>query len=310
MKLTHIPTLLLIVVAAVLTGCEKDNNDEELRDMEQRLLQQYLIDNNITQEPTASGMYYIVLEPGSGDSPGPDSWVDIQYTGKLIDGTVFETNIESVALIEGIYSPGFVYGLTRLFADNITMDGLREGILYMTEGEKARLIIPSELALGGGSQGNIPAYSTLIFDVNLMEEFTDPEAHQREQLIEYFDDPLMVADTLPEGIYYMESEYGWGDTIMEDDDVEIWYTARFLDGRVWDRNLSDDLPKLIYYPSQDDVVHGLMYGLKYMRGGAKGKIIVPYQHAFGRNGAQDNFGRIIVPPYMPVVFEVEVESVF
>ena len=304
-----LPYILLLMVLALLS-CKKDNTDEELKAKEKQFLEQYLADNSITQDPKPSGMYHIILEAGSGANPVPDSWVDIQFAGRLVDGTLFETNIESIAQSEGLYDPGFVYGLTRLFVSDISMKGLQEGIQYMTVGEKARLIIPSDLGTGGDSRPLIPPFSTLIFDVTLLDEFKDPAAHQRDEIIAWLGDPLLYADTLQEGIYYFEEEHGWGDTITMGDEVEIRYLGSFLDGRIFDSNTGAPLPLLIQFMDQDDVIPGIMNALKYMRGGAKGRVVIPYQHAYGRNGAVNDLGQTVVPPYMPLLYNIEVETVF
>ena len=74
--------ILGIMSAILLTGCKKDDS-EEMKAQEMRLLQQYLVDNNITQEPTASGLYYIPIREGTGISPGVGTFVDIHYVGEL-----------------------------------------------------------------------------------------------------------------------------------------------------------------------------------------------------------------------------------
>ena len=301
--------LVLLTCLALFTGCEDEVDIEALKAEEQRLLEAYLQDNNITIQPTATGLYYIQLEPGSGRSPVPGSWVDIQFTGQLVDGSVFETNIDSVARQHRIHDPGFVYGMTRLFVSNITMAGLKEGIQYMAVGETARLIIPSDLGIGGDSRQLIPPYSTLIFDITLLDEFTDPELHQVNQLIDFLGGAQAYADTTLEGIYYFEEEFGWGDTIMTGDEVQVWYTGSFPDGRVFDSNLGGT-SLTVYYPDQGDVIPGFMSALKYMRGGAKARVVIPYQHAFGSKGASDGWGQTVVPPYMPLVFDLEIEKVW
>ena len=88
--------LFSLLAAIMLGGCKKDDSQEQI-EQEMRLLEQYLTDNNITQEPTESGLYYIPIVEGTGMAPTQDTWIDIEYTGMLIDGTVFATSDENTA---------------------------------------------------------------------------------------------------------------------------------------------------------------------------------------------------------------------
>ncbi|MDA9557364.1 FKBP-type peptidyl-prolyl cis-trans isomerase [Vibrio sp.] len=110
-------------------------------------------DNVVTTE---SGLQYLILSEGSGDEkPLASSTVTVHYTGKLLDGTVFDSSVERGEPIS--------FKLKRV------IKGWQEGLMYMTEGQKMRLFIPSTLAYGNTSTGPIPAGSTLIFDVELIK---------------------------------------------------------------------------------------------------------------------------------------------
>lgn len=104
---------------------------------------------------TGSGLQYMVLRPGSGAHPTPSSTVRVNYEGKLLDGTVFDSSYKRGQPAE--------FPLTGVIA------GWTEGIPLMTVGSKYRFWIPSELAYGErGSPGSIPPNSTLTFDVELL----------------------------------------------------------------------------------------------------------------------------------------------
>jgi len=105
---------------------------------------------------TASGLQYLVTKEGTGKSPAADSMVKVHYTGKLVDGTVFDSSVERGEPIE--------------FPLNQVIPGWTEGLQLMKEGGKATLYIPSQLGYGQqGVPGTIPPNSTLIFDVELIE---------------------------------------------------------------------------------------------------------------------------------------------
>ena len=111
-------------------------------------------------QTTASGLQYMVLEPGTGSThPTASDKVNVHYHGTLIDGTVFDSSVER--------------GEPISFGLNQVIPGWTEGLQLMVEGEKTRFFIPSNLAYGNRAAGKIAPGSTLIFDVELLGINTD-----------------------------------------------------------------------------------------------------------------------------------------
>jgi len=104
---------------------------------------------------TASGLQYLVVKEGEGAQPGPNDVVTVHYTGRLIDGTVFDSSVER--------------GEPATFAVGQVIPGWVEGLQLMREGAAWRLFIPSNLAYGPHGTGPIQPNSTLIFDVQLIK---------------------------------------------------------------------------------------------------------------------------------------------
>ena len=105
---------------------------------------------------TASGLQYEVLEEGTGTQPEAGDQVTVHYTGKLIDGTVFDSSVER--------GEPATFGVTQV------IPGWVEALQMMKEGAKWRLFIPSNLAYGpNGAGGAIGPNATLIFDVELIK---------------------------------------------------------------------------------------------------------------------------------------------
>ena len=102
-----------------------------------------------------SGLQYLVVKEGNGKKPGPNDVVTVHYTGRLIDGTVFDSSVER--------------GEPATFAVGQVIPGWVEGLQLMSEGSAYRLFIPSELAYGEHGTGPIQPNSTLIFDVQLLK---------------------------------------------------------------------------------------------------------------------------------------------
>ncbi|MDF7671484.1 FKBP-type peptidyl-prolyl cis-trans isomerase [Orbaceae bacterium ESL0721] len=105
---------------------------------------------------TESGLQYEILTEGDGAIPKASDKVKVHYTGKLIDGTVFDSSVER--------------GEPAEFPVNGVIRGWVEALQLMPVGSKWRLYIPENLAYGAqGAGAAIPPYSTLIFDVELLD---------------------------------------------------------------------------------------------------------------------------------------------
>ena len=120
--------------------------------------EKFLIENKSKDgvQTTASGLQYKVLSEGTGKSPTTADRVTVHYTGKLTDGTVFDSSVQR--------------GQPATFRVNQVIPGWTEALQMMQEGDKWTLYIPYSLGYGErGSPPTIPPFSTLIFEVELMK---------------------------------------------------------------------------------------------------------------------------------------------
>lgn len=103
-----------------------------------------------------SGLQYSILEQGTGKSPSAKSKVSVNYEGRLLDGTVFDSSFARNEAVE--------------FQVSQVIQGWTEGLQLMKEGSKYRFYIPAKLAYGEIGAGDaIGPNSTLIFDVELLK---------------------------------------------------------------------------------------------------------------------------------------------
>ncbi len=103
---------------------------------------------------TASGLQYKIIKPGTGSKPTAEQKVKVHYTGKLIDGKVFDSSVER--------------NEPAVFGVNQVIPGWTEALQLMPVGSKWVLYIPSNLAYGPQGNSGIPGGSLLIFEVELL----------------------------------------------------------------------------------------------------------------------------------------------
>lgn len=141
-----------MVMALALTGCsnkDKDNGCTTAAEDDAKM-QKYITDNNITATKHASGLYYQIVDPGTGATPTINSTVKATYTGKFTNNTSFDAGTASFPL-SGVIT------------------GWQIGIPLIKQGGKIKLIIPPYLGYQCSDYRGIPGNSVLVFDVDLLE---------------------------------------------------------------------------------------------------------------------------------------------
>ncbi|MDE6311787.1 MAG: FKBP-type peptidyl-prolyl cis-trans isomerase [Muribaculaceae bacterium] len=137
---------------------KQEEEAKKMADVNAKAGEEFLLENGKRAEvkTTASGLQYEVLKEGDGAQPTASDTVSVHYTGKLIDGTVFDSSEER--------------GVPATFGVTQVIPGWVEALQLMKEGAQYRLFIPSALAYGPqGAGGVIGPNATLIFDVTLLK---------------------------------------------------------------------------------------------------------------------------------------------
>ena len=116
---------------------------------------------------TESGLQYIIEVEGTGMSPEATDTVEVNYEGRLIDGTVFDSSYDR--------------GESVKFPLNRVIKGWTEGLTYVKDGGKIRLFVPSEMGYGKRGTGPIPGNSVLIFDVELVKVYKAAPVEEKEK---------------------------------------------------------------------------------------------------------------------------------
>lgn len=150
---------------------EEKQEMEKLQEEEKVAMEKYIADNKLTPKATNSGLRYIITKASTKNKPANGDTVFVNYTGRTIDGKVFDSSIEAVAKEAKLDQPGRDYEpISFVLGEGRVIRGWDEGLLLLNEGAKAKFIIPSSLAYGPrGASEDIPPYSTLIFDIELVK---------------------------------------------------------------------------------------------------------------------------------------------
>lgn len=125
---------------------------------EKKVIDQYVADKKLATTSTADGLLYLIKKEGKGEKPMTGDTVVVKYTGKLLDGKVFDSS-------EGREAIRFPIG------EGQVIKAWEEGIALLSKGTSATFIVPSHLGYGPNGAGNgiIPPNATLIFDVQLVD---------------------------------------------------------------------------------------------------------------------------------------------
>lgn len=146
---------------------------EKTKKLEVVKIQKYIDENKLKTEKSPSGLQVVTTIEGKGLQAVAGDSVEVNYTGKLVSGKVFDTSLEDVAKKANIFNPARVpYSTLKLIiGKGNVIPGFDEGILKMKEGGKSTLIIPSSLGYGEqGMQGSpIGPFTPLVFEIELVK---------------------------------------------------------------------------------------------------------------------------------------------
>jgi FKBP-type peptidyl-prolyl cis-trans isomerase len=149
--------LIFGMVALAMTACKPDEvfDSEEQFVRDTTLIASFLAQNNIVAQKHSSGIRYVITTEGSGPNAQFGNSVEVKYTGYLLDGTEFDTNVGG---------GDFFFVIDR----GDVIQGWDIGFKLLNKGAAATLYIPSTLGYGNRALSDIPANSVLVFDVRVL----------------------------------------------------------------------------------------------------------------------------------------------
>jgi peptidylprolyl isomerase len=234
---------------------------------------------------TESGLKYIIWKDGAegADQAVSGDKVSVHYAGRLSTGEAFDNSYDRGKPFE------FPLGQGRV------IKGWDEGIAHLHVGDSATLIIPADLGYGAADRPNIPANSTLIFDVQLMDvtkkvmpkryEVDGKEKQMTASGLEY----IKINET--EG---MQAEAG--------KTVSVHYSGYLLDGTMFDSSVERGQP--ISFPlGQGRVIKGWDEGIALLKVGEMAQLTIPSNLAYGERATGP------IPANSILIFDVELVGV-
>ena len=155
-----------VALVSVMTDAEQKKDQEKKSEaqkkIDRKLLHDYFAKNRIKPEFTESGLYYVIHSDGKGDPPTAGQNISVNYTGKLLNGNVFDSNTDPI--FKHVEPFTFEVGKGKV------IKGWDEGLLLLRKGAKATFYIPSGLAYGSQDRSpSIPPNSILVFDVEITD---------------------------------------------------------------------------------------------------------------------------------------------
>lgn len=171
MKIYHKITLSSVVTKAEFDKekAEFEAAMEKMRQEEPEILKKYIADNNIKVQPTESGLYIIEKKKGKGAKVEIGKKVSVNYTGKLLNGQVFDTSKKTIAEEAGIYNPQRPYEpLSYVVGQMGLIQGWEQAMSTLSAGSVATIIMPSNLGYGARGSQSIPPYSPLVFELEVV----------------------------------------------------------------------------------------------------------------------------------------------
>jgi peptidylprolyl isomerase len=288
---------------------ETQARNREQEELEMVKLQQYVQNNNISVQPSATGVYYMESKKGSGKAPVADQYATVHFTVSLLDGMKLFSTVERGEPID------FKVG------SKFENPGFQEAVGQMKEGGKANAIVPSSMAFGAQGAGNIvPPFSTLYYELELVKVMTEDEWNRKQEAAEakkaadqakvekeetaaiqkfMKDNNLKATTTLPNGLIYIEKQAGTGARPVDGKKVKVHYTGKLLNGSVFDSSVDRGQP-LEFVIGRGSVIEGWDTGIPLLSEGGKGILIVPSRIGYGAQAMGES-----IPANSTLIFDVE-----
>lgn len=235
-----------------------------------------------------NGLRHVITKVGKGDAPEKGDTLTVNLVFKLVDGKVIDDtrkNEQPMKIPVGV---------------QMQLKGLEQGLQGMKNGEHRTVVIPHELGFGAAGAGEeIPPYSTLIFELEIVDVQSDKK--QIAEIISKLKKDYPKADliTTESGLQYVRTKEGAGEKVGNGKKIKAHYAGKLLDGTEFDSSVKRGMP-FEFVVGTGQVIKGWDEALSDMKKGEKRTLIIPSELAYGARGRPPK-----IPPSSTLVFEVE-----
>lgn len=293
---------ILLISTILMTGCFIDGEpsvEELIDEQNEQAIQDYLDAKGLVAQQSTTGIYYIVDSNFVGNDLDIFRYVNISFTVKLLDETVFDIVPESNPFELFVDSSGNVI----IYSDRSAATGIAIATGFLKLGQTGTFIMDAGTAYGfsttfTGSEGlTVSANTPLVFEIKALSSKTENE------LIEEYiaNNNLSPVTRLPSRVRYIETTSGTGADSTGRTNFFVKYEGKFLDNEVFDRSLTGDF---LFAKGSNQVIAGFEEAVLGMQVGDKATVILPNSEAYGDQGSAPN-----ILPYTPIVFDLELVNV-
>lgn len=287
---------------------------------------------------TPLGSYILTESAGTGKDVKDYDYVSINFTTSSLSGNIDATTDSLTAKQLGLFSRQLYFGpQVKAYRDTSFFVGIRELLVDMKVGGKKKAVVPSWLQTTRqcANPAEYRQYTTeetnVIYDIEVTDCFNDVNGWQLDRIKEYVKVNCPKADTLVNGLYFCRLKEPSSEGPMpEDTTIYINYTGRFLDGHLFDTNIKriamdtwredfnpiaayspsiikwgSDFSKITMGASSSGVIPGFARTIFNMHPHEKAVGIFWSDLGYGAAGSSAG-GVFSIPPYCPLVFEIEV----
>jgi len=290
MKSTFLKLGLLAAVVVGMVACNNSvGNDDEAKIVEnQQQIEKYLADSALVATRDSSGLYYVVRKANpTGNKAQAGDEVNLKFDGYLLNGTkvLSSTNDKNIP-----FTYPFGSGV------NFLLPGMEIAVNRMRVGEVNTIFMPFYLAYGSYNQGNIPAYSVIKMNIQILASRSE-----KQQIDDFLiKKQFVVSERTSDDLVIVRTNTVAGDTLGVGKSVNVKYTLKFLDDTKVQENT---------YPlttGTGSVIPGFDRAVRKMRKGEKIIAIFPSSLGYGKKGQTNSVGGFLIQPYAPLQYELEV----
>ncbi|MGB3778084.1 MAG: FKBP-type peptidyl-prolyl cis-trans isomerase [Tunicatimonas sp.] len=321
----------IVLLSITLGGCLSDDADvadpnQALFEEQQQTIEQFLQDQDIATQQTATGIHYrVITENADGIDPSPGNVAKLYYHIEQLDGTLIAEQDSSMG---DPVTYTFAYSSPNPNRFHLTLPvGLDGMVGLMREGEVYEFFLPSGAAYLDYELPNVIPTNAIVRARILLDRVltvAQQQAVEDQKIKDYLaTESLTGFDSLTSGVYYATTQVG--DTSVQvapTSAVGVRYTGSLLNGTVFDTNTGADDNLYEFSETVRRPIEGFLVGVQQMSLGEKGTILIPSHAAYGEGvfaipqsfvkdlkllEERDRFNTI--PPYAILRFDVEVVEI-